>query len=110
MTLSNLIASASVNSEKEFNEQMNAVFEALFYRIFEENQTSPEFRNAIPKTENLETIKAKVKKYCAIKAADEKEAYTTEVKAAKNLLKPNKSLNIEIRPIYYEKLEKLFRK
>ena len=99
-----------LNSEKEFNEQMNAVFEALFYRIFEENQTSPEFRNAIPKTENLETIKAKVKKYCAIKAADEKEAYTTEVKAAKNLLKTNKSLNIEIRPIYYEKLEKLFRK
>lgn len=99
-----------LNSEKEFNQQMNAVFEALFYRIFQENQSTPEFKNAIPKTENLDSIKAKVKKYCAVKAADEKEAYTTEVKAAKQHLNTNKSLNIEIRPIYYEKLERLFSK
>ena len=99
-----------LNSEKEFNEQMNAVFEALFYRIFAENQAKPEFLNSIPKTENLEQIKRKIKKYCAIKARDEKEAYTTEVKAGKKLLNTNKSLNIEIRPIYYEKLEKLFSK
>lgn len=42
-----------------------------------------------------------LRKYCAIVARDKAEAYTTESKIAKEILGTDKTLNIDILPIYY---------
>ena len=56
----------------------------------------------------LDSLKKKIKGYIAIKAMDEREAYTTESEVAKREMRTTKTLNIDAFPMYYDILAKAF--
>lgn len=101
--------SLGLNNEKEFQQIMKSTFDDLFKTVMISiSQNQPEILGTIPKNENYETLKKKVRSYCALKASTEKEAYTTEAQVAKKAMGTEKSLNIDVFPIFYDNLEKAF--
>lgn len=102
-------ASLGLNNEKEFHQMMNSTFDDLFKTVMISiSQNQPEILGTIPKNENYESLKKKIKNYCALKASTEKEAYTTESLVAKKTMGTEKTLNIDVFPIFYDNLEKAF--
>ena len=82
----------NVKNKQEFEDKVNSEFVQSF------KETCP--RNY---EYGLKLYKD-LRKYCAIVARDKAEAYTTESKIAKEILKTDKELNIDILPVYYTML------
>ena len=96
-------------NEKEMQQIMRRTYQSLFENVMisiKENQ--PEILDMIPENETYEGLMKKVRSYCATKAMDEREAYTTESEVAKKAMEITSSLNIDAFPIYYDILAKSF--
>lgn len=101
--------SLGLKNEKEFQQKMRSTFDNLFDEVMVSiSQNQPEILNLIPERENYEALKKKVRSYCALKASTEKEAYTTESQVAKKAMGTEKSLNVDVFPMFYDNLEKAF--
>lgn len=105
-----MIANLSgLNSEKDLQRFLKQNFDAIFEKIMiSVKETRPEILDMIPENESYESLQKKIKTYCAIKAKDEKEAYTTESTVAKRTLNIDGTINIDAFPMYYDMLEKAF--
>lgn len=104
-----LPAALGVHSEREMQVELRKLFDSRFEQIMnsiEKNQ--PEVLEMFPPNESKEVIKKKIKSYCAQRAFDEREAYTTESEVAKKFMKTDDMLNIDIFPMYYDVLGKAF--
>ncbi len=98
-----------LKSEKDMQTLLRAGFNQIFENaMISIKKNQPEIFDMIPDNEHYENLMRKVRSYCALRAADEKEAYTTESEVARKILKTNKTLNIDVFPIYYDILEKAF--
>lgn len=96
-----------LKNEKEMQKLLRIGFEQIFEDVMVSiSQNQPEIFDMIPSNEEYKDLMKKVRSYCALKASDEKEAYTTESEVARKSLKTNKTLNIDVFPIYYDILEK----
>lgn len=96
-------------NEKDMQQTMRKTYQSLFENAMisiRENQ--PEILDMIPENETYEGLMKKVRSYCATKAKDEREAYTTESEVAKKEMRTTKSLNIDAFPMYYDILAKAF--
>ena len=101
------------NNQEEFNQVFNGLFDEIYDKVFDNlNYNSPNvekrvkdaFASYLAKDGSLIQLKKDVRKYCAFSAQIEQEAYTTESKLAKKVLQTDKSLNIDVFPIYYSML------
>lgn len=97
-----------LRSEKEFKSAMSILFSKQFNTVLQAMLENDEVARMIPDLNNVNRLYSKVKTYCAIKAQEEKEAYTTESMAAKKALNTQDELNIDIYPIYYDMLAGAF--
>ncbi len=101
-----ILHSAGFSTEKDFKNYINYTFNNIVREIVKSFINDPLISQNVKDKEHLDKLYAKIKKYCAIKAKDEKEAYTTESDIAKKAMKTDSSLNIDIFSIYYDMLEK----
>lgn len=98
-----------VRSEKEMQQELRNIYDGMFTGLIQAiAQQRPEIIEAVPDNEDLDSLKKKIKGYIAIKAMDEREAYTTESEVAKREMKTTKTLNIDAFPMYYDILAKAF--
>ena len=101
-----ILRALGLKDEKEFKTFINKTYNDLVQSYAEGLFSDPLLSDWVKDKGHVNRFYSKIKKYCAMKAGEEKEAYTTESKIAKTALKTDKSLNIDIFPIYYEMLEK----
>ena len=103
------------SNQDEFNEFVDDVFEYLFNGTLSkiaqdstevEKRVQDAFKTYISSGGSIEQLKEDSKKYCAHCAKTEIEAYTTESKLAKRILKVKDGLNIDAFVIYYDLLAK----
>ncbi len=104
-----LPAGFGVKNEKEMQQEMKKMFAGVYEDVMVSiSRNQPEILGMIPSNETYEGLMKKVRSYCAQKAKDERESYTTESEVAKKTLGITKSLNIDAFPIYYDILAKSF--
>ncbi len=92
--------SLGVKNEQEFKTFILKQFDNSFEYNLCTLLSDPEVSAMIPE-KNYNKIRNKVKTYCQMYALREKEAYTSESIVAKKYLKTDKSINLDIFPIYY---------
>lgn len=103
-----LLNALGYKNEKEFKSFINYAFKRIAEYIIKENISNPQVASQLQGNNDLNKLISKIKKYCAVKAQEEKEAYMTESTVAKKAMKTDSSLNVDIFPIYYSLLEKAF--
>ncbi len=96
-----ILDSLGLKNEKEFKELIIKHFNNAFDQIYNIAASDPIMSRMIPE-KNYNKLRNRVKAYCQISAIKEKEAYTSESIISKKYLKTDKSLNIDIFPLYYE--------
>lgn len=101
--------SCGAKNEKDMQQTMRKTYQSLFENaMISIKQNQPEILDMIPENETYESLIKKVRSYCAAKAVDEREAYTTESEVAKKAMGISKTLNIDVFPMYYDILSKAF--
>ena len=117
-TKKDILKSKNLKSQEEFNKYILDKFDNIFSRTIEIILTEPEasddnirsFIQEISKDEEkLNKFKQDIKAFCALKAQQEKEAYSVESKLARNFLNTDRRLNIDSYTIYYSMLENAFK-
>jgi len=101
-----ILRSLGLKDENEFKKYVSNLFMSYYIETMNFAMSTPEYAKYFVNETDFEKVFKKIKNYCALNAKREKEAYTTESVIAKKALGTNKSLNIDIFPIYYEMLEK----
>ena len=100
-------------NQDSFNLFFKRIFDEIFDSMFEkinnntvdiEPRVKDAFMSFLAKEGSLTQLRKDVKKYCAYIAQAEYEAYTTESKLAKKVMRTDSSLNIDSFPIYYNLL------
>lgn len=101
--------SLGLRTEQELKVQLRRFFDMYFSKVMKYiEQNQPEVMDMLPDNESYESIKKKLKAYCALKAEGEKEAYTTESEVAKKVMGIDSTLNIDAFTMYYDVLAKAF--
>ena len=97
------------NSETEMQAELRKIFDSLFEKTMKQiEQNQPEILDMFPSNESREALKKKIKAYCAQKALDERESYTTEAEVARKFLNTDSTLNVDAFTMYYDILTKSF--
>ncbi len=114
VTKNMLITKSSYANEKEFRSSVNSTYDYCFDLMSRELLSMPDTQ-VLPRLKEkykeivlsggLDKLKQDVRKYIAISARNEKEAYATESQLARTILKTTDSLNIDGFPLYYQMLE-----
>lgn len=95
-----VLDSLGLKNEKEFKALILQQFDKTFNTTVNSLLSDPVISAMIPER-NYNKLKNKIKAYCQISAVKEKEAYTSESIISKKYLKTDKSINLDIFPIYY---------
>lgn len=103
-----ILKSLHVKDEKEFKSQVLNKFNSDFDNFIAYASKDKNFYETMPYKNNLNKLASIVKSYCAYKALDEYEAYTTESVVGKKLCNIEGSANIDVLPMYYQMLGKAF--
>lgn len=101
----------NVKDKKQFEELMNYAFAQAFNEAVKGGLlTNKQIVENLPiEKQGIEFYKD-LRKYCALMAKHEAEAYTTESRIFKKVINTNSNLNIDVRPIYYNMLADCFKK
>ena len=95
-----ILDSLGLKNEKEFKALILQQFDYTFNTTVNSLLSDPVISAMIPER-NYNKLKNKIKAYCQMSAVREKEAYATESIISKKYLKTDKSINLDIFPIYY---------
>lgn len=101
-----ILKSLHVKDEKDFKLQIRNKFNKDFNDFIAYASQDKNFYESMPYKNNLNKLASIVKTYCAYKALDEYEAYTTESVVGKKLRNIEGSANIDVLPMYYQMLGK----
>lgn len=102
----NVFRGLDLADAKEFNKYIMDNYNVLFKSVIQKFPNTAKYASDEKK---LALFSSKVLSYMAIKAKNEEEAYQAECELAKKNLKTKENLNIEIFPLYYQMLGKVFR-
>ncbi len=111
-----ILALGSFQNEKNFKAVVDKYFDIYFIAAIKKFQqysydVDAKITNTIRQIINegkVEQFKKDIRIYCASMAQDETNAYTTEAEVAREILKTDKSLNIDAYPCYYQMLHDAF--
>lgn len=101
----------NIKDKKQFEELMNCAFAQAFNEAIKGGLlTNSQIVEHLPSEKQGVEFYKDIRKYCALLAKHEAEAYTTESRIFKKVMNTNSCLNIDVRPIYYNMLAECFEK
>lgn len=107
------------SSEETFQKKVNKIFDVEFKKMINEipkipsKSMDPIIKAVVAQMVNEgreEELKEDLRKYCALNAQKEKEAYMTESAVAKEIIKTRKPINLDAFVLYYDMLQNAFEK
>lgn len=97
-----VLSGLKVKNQKEFEEMVNTTFTQSFNTMIKSGiLTDMNLLKYLPKNKQGVEFYKDLRKYCALTARNEAKCYLAECNVAKNFMDTEKSLNIDIFPIYY---------